>query len=469
MSFVKYAPAGDRAILVELGEVSAEELHAARAELRAQPGVIAAIAGHSSVYVVFESADAALKACHPERSEGPGGRGARNLIFEAPTSQVPRYAGDDTAVHRIRVSFREEYGPDLPLLGVPRDEFLARVRDLRLVVRYIGFRGGFGYLDGWPAEWSLPRRPTSRPRVAAGTFAIAGSVAGFYPLDSPGGWNLLGRTSHPLLHALEPGDEIVIEPAEEIVPESRQAVERPAWWGPLRIIRSPLAMLVGAEDWGGIGRGIPPGGPFDDVAAAHANLAVGNDASAAILESALTGPRVIADETLVVSWFGAEAEVRVSGRNVSDPRQFDVKKGEEISIGRLRDGVRGYLAAGRTRGEIRPLERGDRLTIRTVAGPHETSLRELVCEVTPQLDRVGIRMRPTKPVSLDVPASLPSCGMQRGTLQLHPDGSVVAMGPDHPVTGGYLQPMTVVWEERWKLGQLAPGERVRFVAQSLSP
>jgi allophanate hydrolase subunit 2 len=50
--------------------------------------------------------------------------------------------------------------------------------------------------------------------------------------------------------------------------------------------------------------------------------------------------------------------------------------------------------------------------------------------------------------------------MQFGTIQLHPDGSLVAMGPDHPITGGYLQPLTVRWDERWKLAQLAPGERV---------
>ena len=51
--------------------------------------------------------------------------------------------------------------------------------------------------------------------------------------------------------------------------------------------------------------------------------------------------------------------------------------------------------------------------------------------------------------------------MQFGTLQWHPDGTLVAMGPDHPVTGGYLQPATVVSDDLWKLAQLAPGERVR--------
>ena len=53
--------------------------------------------------------------------------------------------------------------------------------------------------------------------------------------------------------------------------------------------------------------------------------------------------------------------------------------------------------------------------------------------------------------------------MQFGTLQWHPDGSLLAMGPDHPVTGGYLQPATLLSTELWKLAQLQPGDRVRIV------
>jgi allophanate hydrolase subunit 2 len=104
--------------------------------------------------------------------------------------------------------------------------------------------------------------------------------------------------------------------------------------------------------------------------------------------------------------------------------------------------------------------RGDRHNIAVWPGPHEPSIREITCEVMPQIDRVGIRLKPL--VRLQSPPDLPSYGMQCGTVQLHPDGSLVAMGPDHPVTGGYLQPMTVMRRERWKLAQLAPGERVRF-------
>ena len=81
---------------------------------------------------------------------------------------------------------------------VTRDDFLKRIPSLRLTARYLGFRAGFAYLEGWPEEWRMPRRSTSRNLVPRGSFAIAGVMAGFYPVDSPGGWNILGRTNATL-------------------------------------------------------------------------------------------------------------------------------------------------------------------------------------------------------------------------------------------------------------------------------
>jgi allophanate hydrolase subunit 2 len=164
----------------------------------------------------------------------------------------------------------------------------------------------------------------------------------------------------------------------------------------------------------------------------------------------------------------------------------------EVAIGRFHGSLRGYLAIeggfdemrGRydevphviQRGEVlrggdniapgpasAPERGSERLIIRIKPGPHDAPPLPAEWEVTNQLNRVGIRLRPVAPIAFTPPADLPSCGMQFGTLQWHPDGSLVAMGPDHPVTGGYLQPATVLWDERWKLGQLAPGERVTLV------
>jgi allophanate hydrolase subunit 2 len=224
-------------------------------------------------------------------------------------------------------------------------------------------------------------------------------------------------------------------------------------FGSLEIVDGRFVTIAAAEDWSRVERGLPVGGPFDDVAARIVNRAVGNAEDAPVLECAMVGPRVRFHDDQFVAWFDGELRVE------------RVRAGEERDFGRVTQGLRGYLAAGAASVAPAPRRRVDRHVIAAIAGPHDVGLRELECVVTPKLDRVGIRLTPLSPIGIDVPADLPSCGMLCGTMQLHPDGSVVVMGPDHPVTGGYLQPMTVISGERWKLAQLAPGERVRFVAQ----
>ena len=438
---VNIAPAGDHALLIELDRtIAAAQLHGAAQQVRALEGVLACIVGHSSLYVVF-------------REPFPIGRFRAFDLVGATFSRK----GDE---HRLAVSFRDEYAPDLSEFlthaRITRDEFLARIRDLRLVVRYLGFRGGFAYLDGWPVEWAMPRRPTSRP-VARGSFGIAGGVAGFYPIDSPGGWNILGRTAEPLEYRFAAGDGILINPVGELprreLTRAQTRVSVPHITG----ISAPFMTRVRAANWANLERGIPVGGPFDIEAAEAANIAAGNAPGAELLEFAQIGPRITPDSDVMVAWYDA------GGGTI-----HRLRARETFDLGRIRNGVRGYLAIAAERGgaPLKTLRRTDRLVIRAMRGPHDIGLDEIECEVTPSLDRVGIRLRPLRKIDVKPPADLPSIGMQFGSLQLHSDGSIVAMGPEHPVTGGYLQPMTVLWTERWKLAQLAPGERVRFIAQS---
>jgi hypothetical protein len=418
------APACDNATLVTLGDVSAAELHAAAEAMRAEPGVAAVIPGHSSLYVI--------------RGESP----AATVEGRAPQR------------HRIPVCFDGEDLDEL-LQRVPRAQFLERVAALELTVRYLGFRGGFAYLDGWPEEWAMPRRPTSRP-VQRGAFAIAGSVAGFYPIDTPGGWNVLGRTGEDLEYAFVPGDGIAIEPVTSVQTAAVRPAARTKPDSELaELVNAPLAMRVYASDWSRALRGASPGGPFDDVAAGVARRAVAG--SVELFECAMSGPRVRFVRDAWAAWCSPDLRVEL--------RQF--RAGEEWNLGRIERGLRGYLALGTEPGAVTvAAARSDRLTIVAMRGPHDTVIESVECEVLPQLNRVGIRLRPLQPLAVTIPSDLRSCGMQCGTVQLHPDGTLVAMGPDHPVTGGYLQPMTVLAGERWKLAQLMPGERVRFVAQS---
>ncbi len=89
-------------------------------------------------------------------------------------------------------------GPDLPSVadatGLPVGEIIARHSDRWYDVYFLGFVPGFAYLGPLDPFLVLPRRDTPRPRVPAGSVAIGGAQTAVYPLGTPGGWHLLGRT-----------------------------------------------------------------------------------------------------------------------------------------------------------------------------------------------------------------------------------------------------------------------------------
>lgn len=101
---------------------------------------------------------------------------------------------DDAADVVVPVSFD---GPDLPAVAEHwgwTPAVRQRLTSTRFQVAFCGFAPGFPYLTGLPAELALPRLATPRPRVPAGSVALAGPYAGIYPGASPGGWQLVGRT-----------------------------------------------------------------------------------------------------------------------------------------------------------------------------------------------------------------------------------------------------------------------------------
>lgn len=115
-------------------------------------------------------------------------------------------------------------GPDLaPLaasLHLPPQQLIDLHAAAIYTVRFMGFTPGFPYLEGLPAQLHVPRLDSPRPRVPAGSVAIAGPYSGIYPSDSPGGWRLLGRTPLTLFDPLalsptllQPGDHVRFVPA----------------------------------------------------------------------------------------------------------------------------------------------------------------------------------------------------------------------------------------------------------------
>jgi inhibitor of KinA len=74
------------------------------------------------------------------------------------------------------------------------DEIERRHAAAHYRVSCVGFTPGFPFLSGLPAELATPRRPTPRTKIPAGSVAIGGRQTGVYPVESPGGWNIIGRT-----------------------------------------------------------------------------------------------------------------------------------------------------------------------------------------------------------------------------------------------------------------------------------
>jgi inhibitor of KinA len=146
------------------------------------------------------------------------------LSHEDAASLVENLAGEGTAQYErainvvtIPVCYDLEFGPDLQDVAnhakIPTREVIRLHSSATYRVHFLGFTPGFAYLGGLPEALHVPRLATPRKHVPAGTVAIAGSQGGVYPVDSPGGWRLIGRTPLRIFDPnatrparLEPGD-----------------------------------------------------------------------------------------------------------------------------------------------------------------------------------------------------------------------------------------------------------------------
>lgn len=131
---------------------------------------------------------------------------ARTVLFDgvaAPDdlrARLSEWAGDAAAPRGPLVEVPTTYdGADLAtvaqLWGCTPAEVVERHTSTEFVSVFCGFAPGFAYLAGLPAELSVPRLASPRPRVPVGSVALAGEFCGIYPTSSPGGWRIIGRTA----------------------------------------------------------------------------------------------------------------------------------------------------------------------------------------------------------------------------------------------------------------------------------
>lgn len=284
----------------------------------------------------------------------------------------------------------------------------------------------------------------------------------------------------------------------------------------IKIIRAGMQATV--QDLGRTGHraeGVPASGAMDSCALRIANALVGNPENAAAIEFAFVGPTLAFSEDTWVALGGAECE------GLPSWRLHRVPVGAALEIGPCVRGCRGYLAVSGgidvpmvlgsrstyLRGgfggfEGRALRKGD--VLRTLAGPgvsrelgggsanwridprvlppysSEPTVRvvegvdadvgrgwiEEVFRVSPQSDRMGLRLKSERPLTTNR-RELLSTAVAPGTVQLPPDGQLLVLMADAQTIGGYPQIAHVISVDLPLLAQLRPGDRVRFSVVNL--
>lgn len=211
---VRFLHSGDTALVVEFGDRVDPELSDRVLRLGASvlasntPGVIETVPTFRSLMVLYDplTTDSASLISKIAKLLDEGGRQTR-----------------PAKLWRIPACYELSHAPDLPEVaertGQSAEEIVRLHADTCFHVYMIGFVPGHPYMGDLPNWLALPRRVDPRVKVPAGSIAISGNMSVIYPMESPGGWHLIGatpirlfdpRAAQPSL--LSPGDKVRFEP-----------------------------------------------------------------------------------------------------------------------------------------------------------------------------------------------------------------------------------------------------------------
>jgi inhibitor of KinA len=200
---MEIVPLGDSALIVRVREkfedAPEETLNEVlqtfqRLRSAAIPGIIELAPAYTSVAVFFDPVDVA-------KASGTSSDIFDWLAARIGAATVPKRKGSRRSAPRtveIPVCYDPEFAPDVDEVARHAQISTEQVVELHSAADYrvacIGFVPGFPFMAGLPKKLATPRRSNPRKEIPPGAVGIGGAQTGIYPLRSPGGWNLIGRT-----------------------------------------------------------------------------------------------------------------------------------------------------------------------------------------------------------------------------------------------------------------------------------
>lgn len=202
----RYFPLGDSSFLIKVGDSISIDCHKRirallidinKAKIK---GVVELIPAYNELMLIYNSTEITYTKLIDKLKE---------IEKTLNSDKLPA----TTLIH-IPVCYEKEFAPDLEIVAktnnISQNKVVSIHASIEYLVYMIGFTPGFCYLGGMDTKISISRKESPRQVIEAGTVGIAGNQTGIYPIDSPGGWQLIGKTPVKLFDT-ERNPEFLIE------------------------------------------------------------------------------------------------------------------------------------------------------------------------------------------------------------------------------------------------------------------
>jgi KipI family sensor histidine kinase inhibitor len=285
-----------------------------------------------------------------------------NLIIDL---SLPDKGKTETII--ISVCYEEEFAQDLSFIAneknISKEEVIRMHSSAVYKVYMIGFSPGFPYMGIVNDSIAVPRKTTPRAMVEAGSVGIAGKQTGIYSFNTPGGWQIIGRTPLKLFDTereisslLKAGDTIQFQQisSEEFYQQQQlpsvknhETKNSEDIGGEIKAIIKKPGIATTVQDAGRFGfqsQGVVTGGAMDLFAYRTGNLLVGNNQDAAAIEITFANTEIVFEQDALIAVCGRGADLFINGVPAPVWKTIAIKKGASLFFKNNNEGAKMYLS-----------------------------------------------------------------------------------------------------------------------------